>query len=163
MGLGMAARQGQKPENQNGLLAFWFSFCERTGFQPVLGRVASAACPRLEHCGPENSGLDCSVPLGNVSRASRTKQGDSLREIKIRDYTCGLILTAVGLGLYSYYLRELLAASTLISVAFLFLLFATIGGLLVWSASVQLALWARPASQNVLAVSRRLIAAYARP
>ena len=83
-------------------------------------------------------------------------------KIKIRDYTCGLIVTIVGLGLYSYYVRELLAALTLFSVAFFFLALAALGALLVWSAGVRVAIWARPASQNMLAVSRRLIAAYAR-
>jgi hypothetical protein len=86
-----------------------------------------------------------------------------LREIKIRDYTCGLIVTIVGLGLYSYYVRELMAALTIFSVAFFCLALAGVGGVLVWSASVQLAIWARPASRNVIAFSRRLIAAYARP
>ena len=41
-----------------------------------------------------------------------------MREIKIRDYSCGLIVTIVGLGLYSYYVRELMAALTMFSVAF---------------------------------------------
>ncbi|HXP81211.1 MAG TPA: hypothetical protein VN976_15005 [Verrucomicrobiae bacterium] len=86
-----------------------------------------------------------------------------MSEIKIRDYTCGLIVTIVGLGLYSYYTRELLAALTLFSVAFFFLALAGLGALLVWSASVQMAIWARPASRNVIAYSRRLIAAYAKP
>jgi hypothetical protein len=35
-----------------------------------------------------------------------------LREIKIRDYACGLLVTIVGLGLYSSYVRELMAALT---------------------------------------------------
>jgi hypothetical protein len=96
-------------------------------------------------------------------RYSRTRQGDSLREIKIRDYTCGLIVTIVGLGLYSYYVRELLAALTIFSVAFFFLALVGLGALLVWSASVQVAIWAGPASRNVIAFSRRLIAAYAKP
>jgi hypothetical protein len=86
-----------------------------------------------------------------------------LREIKIRDYTCGLIVTIVGLGLYSYYVRELMAALTIFSVAFFLLALVGLGGLLIWSASVQLAIWARPASRNVIAYSRRLIAAYAKP
>jgi len=86
-----------------------------------------------------------------------------LREIKIRDYTCGLIVTFVGLGLYSYYVRELMAALTIFSVAFFFLALVGLGGLLIWSASVQLAIWARPASRNVIAFSRRLITAYAKP
>jgi hypothetical protein len=86
-----------------------------------------------------------------------------LREIKIRDYTCGLVVTIVGLGLYSYYVRELMAALTLFSAAFFFLALVGLGALLVWSASVQVAIWARPASRNVIAFSRRLIAAYAKP
>jgi hypothetical protein len=85
-----------------------------------------------------------------------------LREIKIRDYMCGLIVTIVGLGLYSYYVRELLAALTLFSVAFFFLALVGLGALLVWSASVQVAIWARPVSRSTIAFSRRLIAAYAK-
>lgn len=86
-----------------------------------------------------------------------------MREIKNRDYTGGLIVTIAGLSLYSYYVRELMAALTLFSIAFSFLMLAGLGGLLVWTASVQVAIWARPASRNVLAYSRRLIAAYAKP
>jgi hypothetical protein len=86
-----------------------------------------------------------------------------LREIKIRDYTCGLIMTIVGLGLYSYYVRELLAALTLFSMAFFLLALVGLGALLVWCASVQVAIWASPASRCMIAFSRRLIAAYARP
>jgi hypothetical protein len=86
-----------------------------------------------------------------------------LREIKIRDYTSGLIVTILGLGLYSYYVRELLAALTIFSLAFFFLALVVLGALLVWCASVQVAVWVRPASRNVIAFSRRLIAAYARP
>jgi len=86
-----------------------------------------------------------------------------LREIKIRDYTSGVVVTIAGLGLYSYYVRELLAALTIFSVAFFFLSMVGLGALLVWCASVQVAVWARPASRNVIAFSRRLIAAYARP
>ncbi len=84
-------------------------------------------------------------------------------EIKIRDYSCGLIVAIVGLGLYSYYVRELLAALTLFSLAFFFLALVGLGALLVWSATVQMAIWARPASRNMIAFSRRLIAAYAKP
>jgi hypothetical protein len=86
-----------------------------------------------------------------------------LREIKIGDYASGVIVTIVGLGLYSYYVRELLAALTIFTVAFFCLTLVGLGALLVWCASVQVAIWARPASRNVIAFSRRLIAAYARP
>jgi len=86
-----------------------------------------------------------------------------LREIKIRDYTSGVIVTIVGLALYSYYVRELLAALTLFSVAFFILALIALGAFLVWCASVQVAIWARPASRNMLALSRRLVAAPAKP
>jgi hypothetical protein len=86
-----------------------------------------------------------------------------LREIKVSDFSYGLIVTIAGLGLYSYYVRELLAALTIFSVAFFFLALVGLGALLVWSASVQVAVWATPASRNVIAYSRRLIAAYAKP
>ena len=86
-----------------------------------------------------------------------------MREIKVSDFSYGLIVTIAGLGLYSYYVRELLAALTIFSVAFFFLALVGLGALLVWSASVQVAVWATPASRNVIAYSRRLIAAYAKP
>ena len=73
-----------------------------------------------------------------------------MREIKIRDYTSGLVVTIVGLGLYSYYVRELLAALTLFSVAFFVLALLGLGALLTWCASVQMAIWARPASRNAM-------------
>jgi hypothetical protein len=123
----------------------------------MRGDEASSGAPQT---GP---GIGRSASLGKLSDTNRAKQGDSLREIKIRDYICGLIVTIVGLGLYSYYVRELMAALTLFSVAFFFLALAGLSGLLVWSASVQLAIWARPASRNMIAFSRRLVAAYAKP
>jgi hypothetical protein len=86
-----------------------------------------------------------------------------LREVKIKEYMCGLLVTIVGLTLYSYYVRELLAALTLFSVAFFLLALVALGALLAWSASAQLAIWARPASRSVIALSRRLAAAYAKP
>jgi hypothetical protein len=69
----------------------------------------------------------------------------------------------MGLGLYSYYFRELMAALTLFSVAFFFLALVVLGALLAWSVSVQVAIRAWPASRSMVAFSRRLIAAYARP
>jgi len=74
-----------------------------------------------------------------------------------------MIMTIAGLGLYSYYVRELLAVLTLLSVPFFFLALVGLGGLLVWCATVQVALWARPASRSMIAFSRLLIEAYARP
>jgi hypothetical protein len=86
-----------------------------------------------------------------------------LPEIKIRDYSWGLIVTVAGVGLYSYYVRELLAALTLFSIFFLVFALLGLAALLVWCASLQVAIWARPASRQVIAFSRRMIAAYARP
>jgi hypothetical protein len=79
-------------------------------------------------------------------------------KIKIRDYTCGLIVTIVGLGLYSYYVRELLAVLTLFSVVFAVLALPMLTALLIWYTSVQVAAWAKPASISVIAYSRRRIA-----
>ena len=72
-------------------------------------------------------------------------------------------MTIMGLGLYSYYFRELMAALTLFSVAFFFLVLVVLGALLAWSVSVQVAIRAWPASRSMVAFSRRLIAAHARP
>lgn len=109
------------------------------------------------------SGIGRSARLSNASDTTRTRQGDPLLEIKIRGYTFGLMVTIVGLGLYSYYVRELLAALTLFSADFFFLALLGLGALLVWCASMQVANWGRPVSRSMTAFSRRLIAAYARP
>jgi hypothetical protein len=69
----------------------------------------------------------------------------------------------VGLGMYSYYVRELLASLALFSVAFFFLGLVVLGVFLACCAGVQVVIWTRPASRNMIALSRRLIAAYARP
>lgn len=69
----------------------------------------------------------------------------------------------VAFGLYSYAVRELLAALTLFSVAFFLLALVVLGGLFIWTAGVQAALWAGPASRNMMVFSRRLIAVYSRP
>src|SRR5579872_444688 len=87
----------------------------------------------------------------------------SLGKTKIRDCTCGLIVTIVGLGLYSYYVRELLTALTIFSVIFAVLALPTLSALLIWYASVQVAAWAKPASLSVIAYSRRRIAPYVHP
>jgi hypothetical protein len=76
---------------------------------------------------------------------------------------CGLIATIVGLNLYSYFVRELLVSLALFSVAFLVLTLITLAAVLLWWASEELANRFGPASRWVIALSRRLIAAYARP
>jgi hypothetical protein len=77
--------------------------------------------------------------------------------------TCGLIATIVGLDLDSYFVRELLVSLALFSMAFLILTLTTLTAVLLWWASEQLANKSGPASRWVVTVSRRLVAAYARP
>jgi hypothetical protein len=76
---------------------------------------------------------------------------------------CAVIIAIVGLDLYSYFVRELLASLALLSVAFLVLTLVALAAVLLWWASEQLANRSGPASRRVIAFSRRLIAAYARP
>jgi hypothetical protein len=86
-----------------------------------------------------------------------------LRKLKANDYTCGLSVVILGLGLYSYYVRELLVSLLLFCVAFFFLALAVLGAFLIWYAGEQMAIWTRPATRNMIVLSRRLITAYARP
>jgi len=86
-----------------------------------------------------------------------------LRELKLTECTCGLGVVIVGLGLYSYYVRELLASLVLFTAAFFFLALAALGVFLIWCASVQVAIWTPSASRNMIAFSRRLIAASVKP
>lgn len=86
-----------------------------------------------------------------------------MQKIKLIEYTCGVSAVIVGLGLYSYYVRELLASLALFTAAFCLLGLAAAGLFLVWSAGVRVVLWTGPASRNVIAFSRRLVAAYVRP
>jgi hypothetical protein len=69
----------------------------------------------------------------------------------------------VGLGLYSYHVRELLACLVLFTVAFFFLGLVVLGVFLIWCASEKVAIWTQPTSRNMIALSRRLITAYTRP
>lgn len=85
-----------------------------------------------------------------------------MRELKAIEYTCGLSVAIVGLGLYSYYVRELLASLLLFSVAFFFLGLVGLGAFLIRYASWQLAIWTGPVSRHMVAISQRFIAAYAR-
>jgi hypothetical protein len=91
------------------------------------------------------------------------RQGDSLHKIKVIEYTCGLSVVIVGLGLYSFYVRELLASLALFAGAFFLLSLAVIGVFLIYYAGFQAVRWTRPASRNMIAFSRRLVAAYVRP
>lgn len=77
--------------------------------------------------------------------------------------TCELGITIAILGLYSYYVRELLVSFALFTGVFLILALATFAAVFLWWASEQLPNRAGPASRKVLAFSRRVIAAHARP
>jgi hypothetical protein len=86
-----------------------------------------------------------------------------LREIKAIEYTCGSSAVVAGLGLYSYQVRELLAALVLFTAAFFFLGLVALGVYLVWCASEKVGIWTGPASRSMMALSRRLMTAYTRP
>ena len=86
-----------------------------------------------------------------------------MREIKTIEYMCGLSVMIVGLGLYSYYVRELLASLVLFTGTFLLLGLLALGVFLAWCGCAKVAIWARSASRSVIAYSRRLITAYTRP
>ena len=75
----------------------------------------------------------------------------------------GAGITIVALDLYSYYVHELLVSLVLFTAVFLVLALAAFAAVLLWWASEQLANRSGPASRKVIAFSRRLIAAYARP
>jgi hypothetical protein len=78
---------------------------------------------------------------------------------------CGLGITIAVLDLYSYYVhvRELLVSLVLFTGVFLILALATFAVVFLWWASEQLLDRTGPASRRVIAFSRRVIAAYARP
>jgi hypothetical protein len=87
-----------------------------------------------------------------------------LRRPNIIECTCCVIvLTLVGLDLYSYYVRELLVSLVIFSVAFLLLALVVLAAILIWWASEQVASKTGPTSRKMLAFSRRIIATYARP
>lgn len=98
---------------------------------------------------------------GVLQQKSRHRQGESLRRHEAMACTCGLSVI-VGLGLYSYYVRELLASLALFTAVFFFLGLVALTVFLLWCASVQVAIWTPPASRNMIAFSRRLISAYAK-
>ena len=81
------------------------------------------------------------------------KIGGLLGKIKIIDYTCGLAVTIVGLGLYSYYVRELLASLVLFSLVFFSVGLVALSVFLAWYASKQVALWSRSVSRSAVALA----------
>jgi len=76
-----------------------------------------------------------------------------LGKLKALEYTCGLGVMIVGLGLYSYYVRELLASLLLFSLVFFSLGLVVLSVLIAWCASKQVALWSRPASRTAIAMA----------
>lgn len=68
------------------------------------------------------------------------------------DYTCGLAVTIVGLGLYSYYVRELVASLLLFSAVFWGMAFIVLGGVLAWYTSKQIAVWSSRMARGVVAL-----------
>jgi len=106
----------------------------------------------------------CGLSIGPEGAKVMTgTQKDSLINLKAPDYMWAMSAMILGLSLYSFYLRDLLASLALFSVAFFFLVLALLAVSLVWCASVQVAIWTRSAPRNVIALSRRLIAPYAKP
>jgi len=71
-------------------------------------------------------------------------------------------MTIMGANVYYYYFRELAASFVLLGGGFFFLSLVALTASLAWSLSKQAAVWAWPASRNVITISRRLITTYAR-
>jgi hypothetical protein len=86
-------------------------------------------------------------------RRAVDKSGDLLGKLKALEYTCGLGVMIVGLGLYSYYVRELLASLFLFSVLFFSTSLVALSVFLAWCASKRVALWSRPASRNAITLA----------
>jgi hypothetical protein len=94
-----------------------------------------------------------SISITTAFRLKIDKPGDSLGKLKALEYTCGLGVMIVGLGLYSYYVRELLASLLLFSVAFFSMSLVILSVFLAWCASKQVALWSQPTSRNAIALA----------
>jgi hypothetical protein len=86
-----------------------------------------------------------------------------LHRPNISEFTCGLVVTIVTLGFCSSYVRELLISLAVFSIAFAVLTLAALAAVIFWWASERVADKTGPASRKVLALSRRILAAYERP
>jgi hypothetical protein len=75
---------------------------------------------------------------------------DPLKKLKVLAYTSGVSVITVGFGLYSYYVREVLASLFLFSAFFLSMGLAVLGLFLAWSVSEQVATWSRPALRSAI-------------
>jgi hypothetical protein len=76
-----------------------------------------------------------------------------LRKLKALDYSYGFAVMIVGLGLYSFYVRELLASLFVFSAIFFVFGLIVLTLFLSWTASRRVALWSRSASRSVLALA----------
>ena len=86
-----------------------------------------------------------------------------MRRTNIIKWTSGIVLTLIGLDLYSYYVHELLVSLALFTMAFLLLALVVLVAILLWWAGGHVANKTGPVSRRVIAFSRRLIATYAGP
>lgn len=86
-----------------------------------------------------------------------------MRDFEATNYMYGLCVMIVGLAVYSYYVRELLASLVLFTFAFFVLGLAALGVFLMWCAGVVLAKSTPGASRNLIAFSRRLLIQYVKP
>ena len=86
-----------------------------------------------------------------------------MHKFKVMEYACGLSVLIVGLGLYSFYVRELLASLALFTGACFLLALAAFAVFLLGLAALSTIRSAGNATRNTIAFSRRLIAAYSKP
>jgi hypothetical protein len=77
--------------------------------------------------------------------------------------TVGSLLTIVALDVYSYRMHELLVSLALFSAVFLLVVLSTLSTVLLCWAGKQLASRALGASRRVIAYSRGIISAHAKP
>src|SRR5579862_849752 len=96
-----------------------------------------------------------SFPILAASRiqALPIGQGETLRGHRAMQCTCGISALIVGLGLYSYYVRELLASLVLFTGAFFVLGLVALVMYLLWCAGEKLAKWTPTASRNMIVFS----------
>lgn len=60
-------------------------------------------------------------------------------------------MTVAWFGICWFHVCELISALALFGVAYIFLFFAAVGALLVWDATEQITIWAKPLSRKVVA------------
>ena len=74
-------------------------------------------------------------------------------KIKILEYSCGLSVVLVGLGLYSYYVRELMASLVLFGAFFFSAGLLIVSVFLLWGATKRAALWGSTTARSTLALA----------